>query len=68
MLITAVFRCGEPFASRMHVEDLIVVERQLGFRYELGGEAEHYQRICPKCRRAMLALAQGRLWQRESQI
>jgi len=55
-------RCGEAFASRMHIEDLIEVERKLGFRYELEGSAEHYQRICPRCRRAMLALAQGRLW------
>jgi hypothetical protein len=54
-------RCGEPFASRMHVEDLITVERQLGYRYELGGEG-HYQWVCPRCRRALLALAQGDLW------
>jgi hypothetical protein len=61
-------RCGEPFASKMHVEDLIEVERQLGFRYEMANEAEHYQWICPRCRRSMLALAQGRLWRGESQI
>src|SRR5581483_1163162 len=55
-------RCGEAYASRMHVEDLIGVEKKLGFRYEVEGETEHYQWVCPKCRRAMLALAQGRLW------
>lgn len=58
-------RCGEAYASKMHVEDLIRVEKQLGYRYELpdaAGQAEHYQRICPKCRRSLLALAQGRLW------
>ncbi|MFN0125035.1 MAG: MFS transporter [Blastocatellia bacterium] len=55
-------RCGGAYASRMHVEDLITVERQLGFRYELDSPAEHYQWICPKCRRAMLALSQGQLW------
>jgi len=58
-------RCGEAYASRMHVEDLIQVEKQLGYRYELqdaAGQSEHYQRICPKCRRSLLALAQGRLW------
>ena len=55
-------RCGGDYASRMHVEDLIEVERKLGFRYELEGEAEHYQWVCPRCRRAMLALAQGRMW------
>ena len=56
-------RCGQAYASRMHVEDLIEVERKLGFRYELANAAEHYQLICPQCRRAMLALAQGRMWQ-----
>lgn len=56
-------RCGEPFASKMHVEDLIVVERQLGYRYETPNHpAGHYQRVCPRCRRTMLALAQGQLW------
>ena len=56
-------RCGNEFASRMHVEDLIRVERQLGYRYEMpDSSAEHYQWICPRCRRALLALAQGQLW------
>jgi hypothetical protein len=57
-------RCGEPFASRMHVEDLITVERDLGYRYEMAEPAGHYQWVCPRCRRAMLALAQGDLWAR----
>ena len=60
-------RCGTPFTSRMHVEDLIQVERQLGYRYEMkDNPAEHYQWICPPCRRSMLALAQGQLWRHES--
>ena len=51
------------FSSRMHIEDLIEVERQLGFtlrdpRWHDG----HYQWICPRCRRASLAMAQGALW------
>jgi hypothetical protein len=55
-------RCGEPFAARMHVEDLIEVERQLGYRYEMpGSPAEHYQWICPRCRRVLLGLAQASL-------
>jgi uncharacterized membrane protein (DUF441 family) len=59
-------RCGSPFTSRMHVEDLIKVERQLGYRYEIkNSPAEHYQWICPPCRRTMLALAQGQLWRAE---
>jgi hypothetical protein len=55
-------RCGHPFSSLTHIEDLIAVERALGYRYELADDAEHYQWICPPCRRALLALAQGRLW------
>ena len=56
-------RCGEPFASELHIRDLIAVERQLGYRYELADRAEeHYQWICPRCRRGLLALAQGRHW------
>jgi hypothetical protein len=61
-------RCGHPFTSRMHVEDLIQVERELGYRYEIpgnapGSKAEHYQWICPPCRRASFATAQGLAWQ-----
>ena len=54
-------RCGHAFTSRMHVLDLIEVERELGYRYEISGDvAEHYQWICPPCRRASFAMAQGR--------
>ncbi len=28
-------RCGDAYASKMHIEDLIEVERKLGFRYEM---------------------------------
>lgn len=60
-------RCGQPFTSRVHVQDLIRVERELGYRYEIpGSETEHYQWICPPCRRAAFALAQGRLRQNMS--
>jgi hypothetical protein len=54
-------RCGQPYASAAMVRDLMVVEQELGFRYELpkGG---HYQEICPRCRRALFGLAQGTLW------
>src|SRR5262245_5603561 len=58
-------RCQSEYAPRVQVEDLIEVERQLGYRYEVpGGPAgiDHYQRLCPACRRAMLGLAQGDLW------
>ena len=57
-------RCGHAFTSRMHVEDLIEVERRLGYRYEIrGGPAGHYQWICPPCRRAAFGTAQGLAWQ-----
>jgi hypothetical protein len=57
-------RCGHAFSSRMHIEDLIEVERKLGYRYDMpGNPAEHYQWICPACRRASLVMAQGLLWQ-----
>lgn len=56
-------RCGHAFTSRMHVEDLIEVQKRLGYRYELEHhEAQHYQWICPRCRRASFGLAQGLLW------
>jgi hypothetical protein len=58
-------RCGGAFASAMMVRDLATVERQLGFSYEMDGKhngATHYQQVCPKCRRALFGLAQGRLW------
>lgn len=58
-------RCKAPFASRMHVEDLITVERQLGYRYEIAAaRTPHYQWICPACRRALVCLAQTALWSR----
>jgi hypothetical protein len=55
-------RCGEEYAPAQQVADLIDVERELGYRYELPGTT-HYQQICPSCRRSLLAIAQGRLWQ-----
>lgn len=57
-------RCGDAFTSKMHVEDLIEVERKLGYNYQVDDEKiEHYQWVCPKCRRATVALAQSALWQ-----
>ncbi len=54
-------RCGGAFASRLHVEDLITVQRRLGLRYEAGPKVGHYQWVCPPCRRALLGLAHGAL-------
>ena len=53
-------RCEQAFASRAQIEDLKRVEAQLGFNYTDG--EEHYQDVCPRCRRANLVLAQGQRW------
>jgi hypothetical protein len=57
-------RCEQPYAPAMMVRDLITVERELGFAYEMPAVAgaDHYQQICPRCRRALFGLAQGALW------
>jgi hypothetical protein len=53
----------------MHVHDLITVERQLGYQYELKqSPAEHYQWICPPCRRVLFGLAQGKLWAEAEEV
>jgi PAS domain-containing protein len=54
-------RCGERFASRMHIDDLAAILPQLGFDYRLPGPAGHWQQICPGCKRKAIALAQIRL-------
>ncbi len=56
-------RCQTVFATKIHIDDLIAVERELGYRYEWPEHAAgHYLHVCPACRRKMLALAQGHLW------
>lgn len=57
-------RCGNPFASRMHVEDLKEVQRALDIQYEFTNNS-HYQDVCPACRRKSLALAQDAKWRRQ---
>ncbi len=56
-------RCGLAYAPLMQVQDLIAVQAQLGYCYEMPagapGAARHYQEVCPPCRRALLALAQA---------
>ncbi len=44
------------------IRDLITVERELGFTYELADGQAHYQRVCPACRRSLFGLAQAALW------
>jgi hypothetical protein len=62
----ACVRCGRPFASAMMVDDLMEVERQLGFAYEIEERpgVTHYQQVCPRCRRALFGLAQADMWNR----
>src|ERR1051325_8730488 len=43
-------RCQQEYAPLLQINDLIEVERELGYRY---GD---YQWICPACRRSMLAI------------
>ncbi|MEO7718343.1 MAG: MFS transporter [Capsulimonas sp.] len=50
-------RCDEPYASRMQVEDLKVVLDKLGVDQHFS-DGSHYQDVCPKCRRRLLALNQ----------
>ena len=59
-------RCGQAYAPAMMVRDLMTVERELGFAYDLG-RGGHYQEICPKCRRALFGLAQGAMWRQPSE-
>jgi len=51
-------RCGQRFASRMHVEDLKATLPQLGFDYALGDTGASWQDLCPACKRKSLSLAQ----------
>ncbi|MBM4254575.1 MAG: MFS transporter [Deltaproteobacteria bacterium] len=53
-------RCGEAFASQMHVDDLKQVFAELGMDAQLDGPVSHYQEVCPPCRRRLLALNQGK--------
>jgi hypothetical protein len=54
-------RCGERFASKMHVEDLKGVLPQLGFDYKMAGSVGTWQEFCPACKRKTLSSAQMRL-------
>src|SRR6185312_3428814 len=58
-------RCGRPYTSQMHVDDLKKVQAALGIRYQLADGA-HYQEICPACRRKNVALTQDGLWKARS--
>lgn len=54
-------RCERPFASAQLIRDLITVERELGFRYEMNAKgATHYQEICPACQARAVRPRAGR--------
>ena len=54
-------RCGERFASRMHIDDLRAVLPQVGFDYTLPEPAGHWQQLCPACKRKSISIAQMRI-------
>jgi NNP family nitrate/nitrite transporter-like MFS transporter len=51
-------RCGQRFASLMHIEDLKRVLPQVGFDYRMEGSDATWQELCPACKRKSLSLAQ----------
>ncbi len=53
--------CGERFASRMQIDDLKRVLPQVGFDYRLRGATDHWQELCPACKRRTLSAVQLRL-------
>jgi hypothetical protein len=53
-------RCAEPFASALQMGDLKDVLPQVGFDYSIPHGEGSYQDHCPRCRRAVVALAQSR--------
>jgi hypothetical protein len=54
-------RCGERYASQMHVQDLRTILPRLGFQYEMAGPAGNWQNLCPPCKRKSLSMAQMRI-------
>jgi NNP family nitrate/nitrite transporter-like MFS transporter len=54
-------RCGERFASKMHIDDLKTILPQLGFDYATPNPAGHWQSLCPACKRKSLSAAQLRI-------
>jgi hypothetical protein len=57
---TRCIRCGERFASQMHIDDLNRVLRELDFDYAMTSNTT-WQNVCPPCKRKALAVSQLRL-------
>ena len=51
-------RCGAPFTSRLHADDLALVLGELGFDYRMDEPSGTWQDLCPACKRTTLAAAQ----------
>ena len=54
-------RCGQRFASQMHIQDLRSILPQVGFDYAIPGPGGHWQALCPPCKRKTLSVAQMRI-------
>ena len=60
-------RCGRPYTSLMHREDLKAILPELDFDYALDADrdapdgARHWQELCPSCRRKLVTLNQFRV-------
>jgi len=56
-------RCGQRFASRMHIDDLRAVLPQVGFNYAMDrpGGLSYWQELCPACKRKAISMAQMRI-------
>ena len=54
--------CGEPFASRLQIDDLKLILPEVGFDYSIpsadGTDTGNWQDTCPRCRRRHVALTQ----------
>jgi hypothetical protein len=54
-------RCGSVYGSSLQRNDLKTVQAELGIGYQLA-DGNHYQDVCPVCRRKIVALTQDGLW------
>ena len=54
-------RCGQPYGSRLQMDDLKDVQSALAIKYQMA-DGTHYQDVCSGCRRKNLALTQDALW------
>ena len=57
----ACVRCGQPYGSKLQMNDLKSVQAALAIQYQMTDGA-HYQDVCPQCRRKNIALTQDGLW------